>query len=134
MAPERRVKLAAVGLVAAAAGTALAVGGRPTGAAEERVARASKEVEDVFVAAANRGDYATVCRLYSRHYLKGSQESCRALYRWGESLYGPYDYRIVRRRRTALGRRHVDLTVRHHASYIELAHEQPGWRIVAGGW
>jgi hypothetical protein len=134
MGPKRRVKLAKVGLVAAAAATALAVGARPVGAAGERVARASTEVEDVFVAAANRGDYVTVCRLYSRRYLKGSQESCRALYRWGESLYGPYDYRIVRRRRTAGGRRHVDLTVRRHTSFIELAHERVGWRIVAGGW
>jgi hypothetical protein len=128
------VKLATVGLIAAAAATAFAVGGRAMGAAEERVAGASKDVEEVFVAAANRGDYVTVCRLYSRRYLKGSQESCRALYRWGESLYGPYDYRIVRRRRTAGGRRHVDLTVRRHASFIELAHERVGWRIVAGGW
>src|SRR5262249_8590152 len=40
-------------------------------------------VEDVFVRAANHGDYAAVCRLYSTHYLRASQASCRSLYRWG---------------------------------------------------
>ena len=124
------MKLAGLGLVAAlaipAAAGAGARGGTDGGAGSAAVANR-------FVAAANRGDYATVCRLYSSHYLKTSQAACRSLYRWGASVYGPFDYRIVRRRR--LGRhRRIDLTRWHHPSFIELAHERPGWRIVAGGW
>ena len=91
-------------------------------------------VEDVFVREVNHGDYADACRLYSKHYLKASQASCRSLYRWGEQLYGPYDYRVVRRRFTARGHRHIDLVIRHHHSFVEFAREPVGWRIVAGGF
>ena len=87
-----------------------------------------------FVTAANRGDYRTVCRLYSVGYLKVSQASCCALYRWGAQLYGRYDYRIVGRRTLANGRRRVDLVRWQHSSFIELVREQGSWRIVAGGW
>ena len=121
------MKLAIVVLISAVVTTPLAFGASSSPASRSAA-------EDQFVTAANRGDYATVCRLYSRRYLKVSQESCRALYRRGEIIFGPYDYRIVRRRSTAGGRRHVDLTLRHHASFIELARERVGWRIVAGGW
>jgi hypothetical protein len=121
------LKLAIVVLISAVVTTPLALG-----ASSSRASRSA--AEDQFVAAANRGDYATVCRLYSRRYLKVSQDSCRALYRQGATIFGPYDYRIVRRRITAGGRRHVDLILRRHASFIELVHERAGWRIVAGGW
>ena len=91
-------------------------------------------VEDVFVKAANRGDYSTVCHLYSHHYLKISQAACRSLYRSGEAIFGPYDYKIVDRRTLASGHRRIDLTLHHRASFIELAHETAGWRIVGGGF
>jgi hypothetical protein len=118
------MKLALVTLIAAAAASTLALSASGAPAA----------VEDDFVAAANRGDYARACHLYSRRYLKASQETCRSLYRWEASFYGPYDYRIVRRRMLRNGRRHVELILRHHRSFIELARERAGWRIVAGGW
>jgi hypothetical protein len=86
-----------------------------------------------FVTAANRGDFRTVCRLYSAHYVK-SQANCVSLYRWGAGLYGPFDYRIVRWRTLQNGHWRVDLTRWHHPSFIELEHEKAGWRIVAGGW
>ena len=91
-------------------------------------------VEDVFVHEANHGQYAAVCRLYSHHYLKISQAGCRGLYEAGETLYGPYDYRIVRRRVLASGHRRIDLRLHRHASYVEFARESAGWRIVAGGF
>jgi len=94
----------------------------------------AEDVAVEFVTAANRGDYRTVCRLYSVRYLKTSQAVCRSLYRWGARLYGRYDYRIVGRRTLANGRRRVDLIRWQHQSFIELEHEQTGWRIVAGGW
>jgi hypothetical protein len=87
-----------------------------------------------FVTAANRGDYGTVCRLYSPRYLKVSQASCCSLYRWGAQLYGPFDYRIIRRRTLRNGHLRIDLIRWDHLSFIELAHERAGWRIVAGGW
>jgi hypothetical protein len=87
-----------------------------------------------FVSAANRGDYRTVCRLYSARYLKVSQASCCSLYLWGAYLYGRYDYRIVGRRTLANGRLRVDLIRWQHPSFIELVPEQAGWRIIAGGW
>ena len=82
----------------------------------------------------NRGDYATVCRLYSASYLKASQASCRWLYGWGAQLYGPFDYRIVHRRTLPDGHRRIDLIRWHGPSFIELAYERAAWRIVAGGW
>ena len=42
-----------------------------------------------FVTAANRGDYGTVCHLYSPRYERKSQASCVSLYRWGAGLYWP---------------------------------------------
>ena len=95
---------------------------------------AQRYVEDVFVRAANQGDYATVCRLYSRRYLKISQGACRRLYRSGESIFGPYDYRVVRRRVLPSGHRRVDLRLHRHALFVEFAREPAGWRIVAGGF
>jgi hypothetical protein len=95
---------------------------------------ARQDVAVQFVTAANRGDYAAVCRLYSRDYLKASQASCRWLYGWGAQLYGPFDYRIVRWRTLRNGHWRVDLTRWHEPSFIELAHEKACWRIVAGGW
>ncbi len=86
-----------------------------------------------FVSAANRGDFRTVCRLYSARYVK-SQANCVSLYRWGAGLYGPFDYTIVRSRTLKNGHRRVDLTRWQHPSFIELEHEKTGWRIVAGGW
>src|SRR5437764_1461686 len=89
-------------LAAALAGIFAPIGGaqagsrRAVGAAS--AAGEASAVEEVFVAAANRGDYATACRLYSRRYLATSLAACQALYRWGAMLFGPYDYRIVRRR------------------------------------
>lgn len=97
-------------------------------------AEASVDVAAEFVTAANEGDYRTVCHLYSPRYLKVSQASCRSLYRWGAQLYGPYDYTIVRWRTLESGHRRVDLTRWQAPSFIELAHEKTGWRIVAGGW
>jgi hypothetical protein len=94
---------------------------------------ARQHVAIQFVTAANRGDYGTVCRLYSARYLK-SQASCRSLYRWGAGLYGPYDYRIVRWRTLQSGHWRVDLTRWQQPSFIELEHQKTGWRIVAGGW
>jgi hypothetical protein len=126
------VKLAIASLIAVVAALLPAVGVRTLQDAEARPAGRAA-VENAFVAAANRGDYAAVCRLYSHRYLK-DQATCRALYRWGESLYGPYDYRIVGRRTVATGHRHVDLVLRRHHSFLELARERAGWRIVAGGF
>jgi hypothetical protein len=97
-------------------------------------ARAKPDVAVRFVTAANRGDYGTVCRLYSSRYLKVSQASCCSLYRWGALLYGPFDYRIIRRRTLRNGHQRIDLIRWDHSSFIELAHELAGWRIVAGGW
>ena len=110
--------LAVVGLLAAA----------PAAIGAEQFA------EDVFVREANHGHYAAVCRLYSHHYLKISQAACRGLYESGETLYGPYDYRIVRRRVLLSGHRRIDLRLHHHASFVEFAREPAGWRIVAGGF
>ena len=70
-----------------------------------------------FVTAANRGDYRTVCRLYSARYVK-SQASCRSLYRWGAGLYGPFDYSIVRWSALKNGHRRVDLTRWHGPSFM----------------
>jgi hypothetical protein len=130
---QERMKLALVSLIVAAAATAPATGATKPLAVDDRVGT-SANVEDRFVAAANRGDYAAVCHLYSPRYLKVSQQSCRSLYRWGASVYGRYDYRILHRRTLPSGRRHIDLTLWHHASFIEVAREPAGWRIVAGGW
>jgi hypothetical protein len=94
---------------------------------------ARQDVAVQFVTAANRGDYGTVCRLYSRRYVK-SEATCRSLYRWGAGLYGPFDYKIVRWRTLQNGHWRVDLTRWHDPSFIELEHEKAGWRIVAGGW
>jgi hypothetical protein len=92
------------------------------------------DVAAEFVDAANVGDYRTVCQLYSASYLKVSLGSCRRLYRWGARLYGPYDYRIVRRLTLENGHRRIDLMRWKHSSFIVLASEPAGWRIVAGGW
>ncbi len=54
-------------------------------------AAGATDVAVQFVTAANRGDFRTVCRLYSARYVK-SQASCVSLYRWGAGLYGPFDY------------------------------------------
>jgi hypothetical protein len=95
---------------------------------------ATTDVAAEFVAAANRGDYRTVCSLYSARYLRVSRAACGSLYSWGARLYGPYDYRIVARRTLANGHRRVDLIRWKHPSFIELVHEPTGWRIAAGGW
>jgi hypothetical protein len=95
---------------------------------------AQRYVEDVFVREANRGNYAAVCRLYSHSYLKISQAACRGLYLSGETIFGPYDYRIVRRRVLPSGHRRIDLRLHRHASFVEFAREPAGWRIVAGGF
>lgn len=91
-------------------------------------------VGNEFVADANRGDYAAACRLYSTRYLKVSRAVCRSLYQWEAHIYGPFDYRIVRRRRLESGHWRFDLIRWRHPSFIELASERDGWRIVAGGW
>jgi hypothetical protein len=93
-----------------------------------------RSVEDVYVREANRGHYSAVCRMYSHRYLKISQAACRGLYQEAENLFGPYDYRIVRRRVLPSGHRRIDLRVHHHASFVEFAREPVGWRIVAGGF
>jgi hypothetical protein len=93
-----------------------------------------KRVANQFVDDANRGDYAAVCRLYSTRYLKVSRAACCSLYQWGASIYGPFDYRIVRSRRLKSAHWRFDLIRWRHPSFIELAHERKGWRIVAGGW
>jgi hypothetical protein len=131
-------KLSAVAALAATAAlalVALAAAGRAT--TKQDVAIQSTTAYNVarqFVAAANRGDYGNVCRLYSTRYLKVSQEDCRSLYRWGAMIYGPYDYRIAARRRLWSGHWRIALIRWHHPSFIELARESAGWRIVAGGW
>lgn len=91
-------------------------------------------VEDRFVRAANHGDYQTVCSLYSRRYMKISQAECRRLYKQEEGIFGPYDYRIVRRRILPSGHRRADMVLRHHSTFVEFAREPAGWRIVAGGF
>ena len=98
-----------------------------------RAAAGATDVAVQFVSAANRGDFRTVCRLYSAHYVR-SQATCVSLYRWGAGLYGPFDYTIVRWRTLQNGHRRVDLTRWQHSSFIELEREKTGWRIVAGGW
>src|SRR4051794_22795616 len=103
-------------------------------AAGQSAAGAHRFVEDVFVREANHGQYAAVCRLYSPDYLKISQKDCRRLYESAETLYGPYDYRIIRRRVTPGGHRRIELRVHRHASFVEFARERAGWRIVAGGF
>ena len=45
-------------------------------------AAGATDVAVQFVTAANRGDFRTVCRLYSARYVK-SQATCVSLYRWG---------------------------------------------------
>ena len=45
-------------------------------------AAGATDVAVQFVNAANRGDFRTVCRLYSARYVK-SQANCVSLYRWG---------------------------------------------------
>jgi hypothetical protein len=96
-------------------------------------AAGATDVAVQFVTAANRGDFRTVCRLYSARYVR-SQATCVSLYRWGAGLYGPFDYTIVRWRTLKNGHRRVDLTRWQHPSFIELEREKTGWRIVAGGW
>jgi hypothetical protein len=120
-------KLVVLGLLALAAGAQVAWGA-------PRAGTGRAFVEDTFVRAANRGDYATVCRLYSRHYLKISQRACRSLYRSDEVIFGPYDYRVVRRRTLPNGHRRADLVLRHHPSFVEFARERGTWRLVAGGF
>jgi hypothetical protein len=119
-------KLAVLGLLL----SGLAV---PESASGERAVKPRPvAVARMFVAAANRGDYATVCRLYSRrHHV--SQRACRSLYRWGASFYGRFDYRIVRSRQLRTGHWRYDLIRWQHPSFIELALEDADWRIVAGG-
>jgi hypothetical protein len=128
------MKLARLGLVVVALAIPATAGAGTDGTADGGPVASSAAVANRFVAAANRGDYATVCHLYSSHYLRTSQAACRSLYRWGASVYGRFDYRIVRRRRLGSGHRRIELTRWHHRSFIELARERPGWRIVAGGW
>jgi hypothetical protein len=130
-----------VALAAAVTLTFVAAGG--PAATKQRVAPKMKiftpaaagatDVAVQFVTAANRGDFRTVCRLYSARYVR-SQATCVSLYRWGAGLYGPFDYTIVRWRTSQNGHRRVDLTRWHEPSFIELEREKTGWRIVAGGW
>jgi hypothetical protein len=101
---------------------------------ERAVPNTANDVANQFVADANRGDYAAVCRLYSTRYLKISRAACFSLYQSAASIYGPFDYRIVRRRRLESAHWRFDLIRWRHPSFIELAHERKGWRIVAGGW
>jgi hypothetical protein len=98
------------------------------------VPHAANFVANQFVADANRGDYAAVCRLYSTRYLKVSRAACCSLYQWEARIYGPFDYRIVRRRRLESAHWRFDLIRWRHPSFIELAHERSGRRIVGGGW
>jgi hypothetical protein len=127
-------KLAVLGLAVAALASPLTANASTHRAAAGRASRSPVTVANQFVTAANRGDYATVCRLYSRRYLKVSLAACRSFYRWGANIYGPFDYRIVRRFRLESGRWRIDLIRWKHPSFIELARERSGWRIVAGGW
>jgi hypothetical protein len=101
---------------------------------EASIPASAQHVANEFVLAANRGDFRTVCSLYSRTYLKVSNAQCRALYQWGVMLYGTFDYRIVAEQRLANGRWDIALTRWHDPSFIDLRRERPGWRIVAGGW
>jgi hypothetical protein len=91
-------------------------------------------IANEFVQAANRGDFRTVCSLYSRTYLKVSNAQCRRLYQWGVMVYGTFDYRVVDERRLGNGRWHIALTRWHGPSFIDLRRERLGWRIVGGGW
>lgn len=128
-------KLANLGLVVAALATPIvAHGGNDATATLRAGATTANAVATQFVTAANRGDFATVCRLYSTRYLKVSQAACRSLYRWGASIYGPFDYRIIRWKRLARGHWRFDLIRWRHPSFIELARERTVWRVVAGGW
>jgi hypothetical protein len=127
-------KRASISAIASALAAILSMVGPADTGATLPMGRVKADAALQFVTAANRGDYRTVCRLYSARYLKVSQASCCALYRWGAELYRRYDYRIVGRRTLANGRRRVDLVRWRHSSFIELVREQAGWRIVAGGW
>lgn len=123
-------------VVAVAAAIPALVVATPLAAATHRPAeaRTSITVAHQFVKAANYRDYATVCHLYSHRYLKVSQASCRSLYLHGESIFGRFDYRVVHQRRLDSGNWRIDLTRWQKPSFIELAREPAGWRIVAGGW
>ena len=107
---NRRALISAIAPFAAVLSTLAPADAGATPAA----ARARADVAVQFVSAANGGDYRTVCG--------------------GAQLYGRYDYRIVGRSTLADGRLRVDLIRWQHPSFIELVHEQAGWRVIAGGW
>jgi uncharacterized protein len=104
----RGTRLSFVAATAAALAALIAI--VPARAALPGSAEAHASIASRFVAAAKRSDYASVCRLYSRSYLKASRSECVDLYRWGEVLYGPYDYKIVSSRRLSNGHWRVALT------------------------
>jgi hypothetical protein len=94
-----------------------------------------RATSDRFIAAVNRADFRTACSMYSRRYLKASQAECRALYRRGLELYGPYRYAAVSARTLPSHHYRVSISRRDRpAGYLEFASEPGGWKLVHGGW
>jgi hypothetical protein len=88
-----------------------------------------------FVAAVNRADFRTACAMYSHRYLKASQAECRALYRHGLELYGPYRYQVLSAHTLPTHHYQVSISRRgRSAGYLEFASEPTGWKLVHGGW
>ena len=88
-----------------------------------------------FVAAVNRGDFRTACAMYSHRYLKASQAECRALYRRGLELYGPYRYEVLSARTLPTHHYRASISRRGKSGgYLEFASEPTGWKLVYGGW
>jgi hypothetical protein len=88
-----------------------------------------------FIGAVNRADFRTACAMYSRRYLKATQAECRALYRQGLELYGPYRYQALSSRTLPTHRYRVAISRRGRAAgYLEFASEPGGWKLVHGGW
>jgi hypothetical protein len=88
-----------------------------------------------FIAAVNRADFRTACAMYSRHYLRATQAECRALYRQGLALYGPYRYEELSSRTLPTHRYRVSISRRGKAAgYLEFASERGGWKLIHGGW
>jgi len=126
--------LIALGITAAAPPPATA-GGSLSRTRTGTASLGPRETTTRFVAAVNRGDFQTACAMYSRRYLKVTRAECRALYRQGLELYGPYRYRIIAASRLAMHHYRVSISRRGGSGgYLEFARELSGWKLIHGGW